>query len=351
VPVLLKRPGPLAIERDGRILVVDPADGSAVRTVLEGPDYSAPRWSPDGRSLLFTRGRGPAAELYVMPGGGGPVRRLTANRRPERGAVWSPIDGRIAYVVPRTDDARTFDSPSQPAEIWTVDLATGADRKVADGFDPAWFPDGRAIVYATNGQRDERGPRENALRVVNADGQGDRPLIGIADLPTDLLPAFGLPFKPATLRLRSPAWSPDGRSLAASADGHTSQVYTFDGRGQGLRPWAVAFDGGVGRVCWSPDGARLAIESQPATGVSVVVIVDLVSGRQTTIGGPEIGFQAASPTWSPDGRGLALVVTNLPGREDRSRTTALRLYAPDGTETAQLIAEGGLANPDWGAAP
>ena len=351
MPIALKRPGRLAIERDGRILVVDPADGSAVRTVLEGTDYSVPRWSPDGRSLLFARGRGPTAELYVMAAGGGPARRLTANHRPERSAVWSPTGDRVAYVVPRTDDARAFDSPSQSTEIWTVDLATGADRKVADGFDPAWFPDGRALVYATNGPRDERGPRDNGLRLVNPDGQGDRPLIGMADLPTDLLSSFGLPFKPATLRVRSPAWSPDGRSLAASADGHTSLVYTFDGRGQGLRPWAVAFDGGVGQVHWSSDGGRLAIESQPATGVSVVVIVDLASGRQTTIGGPEIGFQAASPTWSPDGRGLALVVTNLPGREDRTRTTALRLYAPDGTETAQLIAEGGLANPDWGPAP
>jgi TolB protein len=351
VPVVLKRPGLLAVERAGRILTVDPANAASVRTLVEGPDNAEPRWSPDGRSLLFRRGLGPTAELQSVVASGGPTRRLTANRRPEHAAVWSPRGDRVAYVLPRTDDPRAFDDPREPAEVWLLDVATGADRKLADGFDPAWSPRGDAVVYATNGQRDERGPRANALRIVGVDGQGDRPLLAVADLPADLLPSFGLPFTPATTRLRVPTWSPDGSLIVASADGHTSMVLTFDERGQALRPWSLAFDGGVGRARWSPDGGRLAVESQPATGVAVVVVVELASGHETRIGGPEIGFQAAEPAWSPDGRGLAVITSNLPGREDRGTTTALRLYAPAGAEMAQLIAASDLARPDWGAAP
>ena len=35
-------------------------------------------------------------------------------------------------------------------------VAAGQDRKLADGFDPAWSPDGRWLAYATNGQLVER---------------------------------------------------------------------------------------------------------------------------------------------------------------------------------------------------
>jgi Tol biopolymer transport system component len=348
---VLKRPGLLAVERDGRVILVDPDAPGAARTLVDGPDNAAPRWSPDGRSLAYVRGHGPAAELLVVPSSGGAPRRLTANQRPERGAAWSPRGDRIAFVLPRSTDPRRFDDSAEPEEIWLVEVASGADRKLADGFDPSWSPDGRSLVYATNGQRNERGPLNDALRIIDLDSGADRPLLAVADLPSDLLPAFGLPFTPATTRLRAPSWSPDGRALVASADGHTSMAYTFDAAGQRLRPWAPAFDGEVGRARWSPDGARLAVESRPATGVAVVVLIDLASGRERQIGGPDAAFQASAPAWSPDGRRLALIASSLPGPADESLSTTLRLYGPDGAEVGQFMAERGLASPDWGSAP
>jgi Tol biopolymer transport system component len=350
-PIALGRPGLLAVEREGRILLVDPERQQPTRTVVASPDNAAPRWSPDGRSLLIVAGRGQAAELQLVTPAGGPGRRLTSNHRPERGAAWSPRGDRLAYALPRALGPGGNDDPAATDEIWLLDVATGSDRKVADGFDPAWSPDGRWIVYATNGQRDQQGPRANAIRVIGADGQGDRHVLAVADLPADLLPAYGLPFRPVTVRLRAPSWSPDGQRLVASADGHTSLALTFDERGQGLRPWALVYEGGIGRAHWSPDGTRLAVESRPATGVGVVIVADLTSQRETPIGGPTIGFQASGPTWAPDGRHLALIAASLPARHGELRDTVLRLFGPDGLAQGDLLAEPGLRDPAWGRSP
>ncbi|MCC7367739.1 MAG: PD40 domain-containing protein [Chloroflexi bacterium] len=351
LPIALGRPGLLAVEAGGRILLVDPEKQQPTRALVASPDSSEPLWMPDGRSLVYVGGLGPAAELRLIGAAGGSLRRLTANARPEHGAAWSPRGALLAYALPSALGADSQPDPSAPEEVWLLDVSTGQDRKLADGFDPCWSPDGQWIAYATNGQRDGRGPRDNAIRVVSVDATDDRPLLAVSDLPPDLLPAFTIPFRPQTLRLRAPAWSPTGLQLVASADGHTSLVWTFDVRGQNLRPWAVAYEGGVGRARWSPDGARLAIESQPATGVAVVTVAEIASRREATIGGPEQGFQALGPAWAPDAARLAVVATILPSRRTEQRRATLHLYAADATPLGDLLTEPELRTPAWGAAP
>lgn len=341
----------LAFERSGDIWGAA-ADGSDLRRLTSGGDASAPLWSPDGRRLLLARGLGTAAELYVMNADGAAPRRLTSNARPESGATWSPRGDRVAYSLPRALGAGGALDPREPEEVWVVDVATGDERKVADGFDPAWSPDGWRLAYATNGERRSEPPRgayRNAIHFADADGRDTRPAFDVANVPEDLEPRYGLPFRPGTVRLRAPAWSPDGQAIAASADGHTAMAVTFDAGGEGVRVWAPTYEGEVGRVVWSADSARLAVEIRPATGVDGVLLVDLASGGETRVGDAQQGFQAASPAWSPDGHRLALVTRGLPGGAPE-RPRELRIYTSDGTELA-VAASGAIASLTWNPAP
>ena len=341
----------LAFERDGEIWGAG-ADASGARALTSLGDASAPRWSPDGRWLLFVRGHGMAAELYVMPGDGGAPRRLTSNARPESGGTWSPRGDRVAYSLPRSLGAHGAVDPSVPEEVWMLDLASAQERKLADGFDPAWSPDGARLAYATNEQRrggEPGGAYHNAIHVVGADGRGDRPVLSVVQVPSDLEPAYRLPFRPETFRLRAPAWSPDGRRLVASADGHTAMAVTFDERGQELKVWAPVYAGQIGRAVWAPRGDLLAIESRPATGLDIVLLVEVATGREARIGGAERDFQASSPTWAPDGRRLGLIGRALPDPRRPEPPRELRIYNADGAQTG-VVATGKVAGPDWNPA-
>ena len=83
-------------------------------------DQSDARWSPDGSWISYTENRGGVHSLRVAPAGGGRTRVLVdpgsgAALRPE----WSPDGDRISY---------TLETPTRPAELFTVDFESGESR-------------------------------------------------------------------------------------------------------------------------------------------------------------------------------------------------------------------------------
>jgi Tol biopolymer transport system component len=157
------------------------ADGSGHRNLTRNraQDYF-PTWSPDGRKIAFIRTRnssrfhGHPFELWVMNADGSGQRRLTRDAwhiqgppllddhkhamRPPR---WSP-DGRKLLFVSRSN--------SSP-EVYVINADGSGQRRLtrdADHSDPAWSPDGRKIAFIST--RDG----ERAIYVMNADGSQQR---------------------------------------------------------------------------------------------------------------------------------------------------------------------------------
>jgi dipeptidyl aminopeptidase/acylaminoacyl peptidase len=150
-------------QKRSHLFVVDAEGRTTPRDLTPGPkdvppiDLTGPAdydFSPDGREIAFTRVDGPAAwstnsDLYVVPVGGGPARKLTTNPANDSYPRFSP-DGRfIAF--------RAASSPGYEADrrcLWLYDrrghryvnLTGKLDRSIEN---LAWSPDGKTLYFDT----------------------------------------------------------------------------------------------------------------------------------------------------------------------------------------------------------
>ena len=194
-------------------------DGTSVRQVTVGPEPARePSWSPDADAIAYARGFAGDRDLYIVGADGNGVRQLTKGRADDWAPAWGP-KGTIAFV-------RDGDIYLRPPGRRARALTGGA----ADDRDPTWSPDGRRIAFtrlaerapaprARKGKKRRRpAPRLRELWVVRADGSHARRL---KQLPAGV---------------STPAWSPDGRSIAfAMGRNGRRGLYTLRTTGRRLR--------------------------------------------------------------------------------------------------------------------
>jgi sugar lactone lactonase YvrE len=135
--------------RTGRLLVAD-LQSQKTAELLPGLVAEGPRFSPDGRLLAVATfpSQRPTLELIDSAGGS---RTLTEGREPS----WSP-DGRT-LVFSRAPDPGSV-------ELWVIDVDGTGLRRLGPGVSPVWSPDGAWIAFRHGG----------AVVVVRADGSDRR---------------------------------------------------------------------------------------------------------------------------------------------------------------------------------
>ncbi|HKE75250.1 MAG TPA: hypothetical protein VKB57_16630 [Acidimicrobiales bacterium] len=140
------------------------ADGTGARALTNvsddgvAPQDTRPAWSPDGRTVAFSRrlpnrlqvaGRGPAFRLMAVPADGGDARPLVDNDgAADFAPAWSPDGSRLAFIRER------WVSGDRKSSVWTARAdGTGAHQlaDVPDGVSVRWRPDGDAVVVNAGG--------------------------------------------------------------------------------------------------------------------------------------------------------------------------------------------------------
>lgn len=100
-----------------------------------------PKWSPDGKKILFVSSEGGNADIWMMNVDGSGLTQLTTDLAHDTSPAWSPDGTRIAFSSDRTGN---FD-------IWVLDLEINelvplTNNPGADG-SPVWSPDGKYIYF------------------------------------------------------------------------------------------------------------------------------------------------------------------------------------------------------------
>jgi dipeptidyl aminopeptidase/acylaminoacyl peptidase len=293
------------------------ADGSEPpRAFTNGLRDNSPRWSRDGRSLVFTRvadkdGRPQPPQVYVMSMTGGEPKPITDIPRGAANPAWSPDGRTIAF----TSSAKPADLAPKPAGQKPEDLPHESDVRVITS---ATY---RANGVAVSGFVDSERPSQIWTVALPANG-------GAVAAPKSLTTGeFGA---------SSPAWSNDGSVLYFVSDrrrepyyeGSDSDLYSVS-RDGGEPVRIASIDGSIGAFAQSPDGRRMTFvgtlhgEPERSYSQSDLWVMDLPAGTPKnlttsydfdingSIGGDQRaprGALPAGPVWTKDGHAVVIKV-------------------------------------------
>ncbi|MCX4696973.1 amidohydrolase family protein [Streptomyces sp. NBC_01408] len=314
--------GPVRIEHtvtDGRLLApaLSPAGRTAWLSAAPGPRKAEVL-------SLYAYGREVALDGDLAPA---PPRWIGDDR------LLITLDGRFQVIRPHTDTTgqeipldATLEVTRPRYRAKEYVLEAERSRPVHGIHLPALSPDGRSVAFAAL----------NALWTAPVTGGAPRRLVQA----------------PATAYLQGPVWTPDGRALLYTDDRdglNTVRRRELTGGGE-----SVLAPGGRVYGVLSPDGGRLAALDLAGR----LLVRDLATGTETplvtALGG---GGLPGPPSWSPDGRYLALCDRNRLSRRFRegynlirivdTRTGTARLYAlAPHASLADRYASGPVWSPD-----
>jgi dipeptidyl aminopeptidase/acylaminoacyl peptidase len=319
----------------GSIRIVSLADGF-VRAYTRGAARDGqPRFSSDGRRLLFLSDRSGRRQIWLLDVDGGEPFPAPSLPGDVSTAAFSPDGRRVVAVL--SDDARRRDVARRGwrrvdriryradgagylddmPQLWLIDLESGATRSLTDGSGwvaaPAWSPDGARIAFAGEHRAQADSIWHTELWTVDVDVPGS---------PTKRCEFGGA--------IEAPSWSPDGSRIAFTGfdneDGYALaplRLFQANADGSSLRCLTASCDWVCGNhvlndleasptvvaPLWSQDGSILTLgTSGGSTGIYRVTpegAATALTERSVTISefavaGGQIAFCASNTSTPPE---------------------------------------------------
>ncbi len=243
-------------------------DGRNVKQITRNGSINiSPRWSPDGKKILYTSYKKgwPCVHMLDLRSG----RETVVSDRPgiNIGGRFSPDGTKIALTL----------SIDGSPELYLLDMTTGGLKRLTKNYgidvSPAWSPDGSKIAFVSDMAGNPH------IYIIDPDGSNLRRLTYDGKYNA------------------SPSWSPDGRFIAFARmmDDKRFDIWVMRSDGSGQR--RLTYEGMNKSPFWSPDGRFIAFSSRRGGNGSAIYIMRANGEGITKVTGD--GDDAKSPAWSP----------------------------------------------------
>ncbi|MBT2688966.1 S9 family peptidase [Bacillus sp. ISL-47] len=189
----------------------------------------SPRWSPDGRALAFVSDRSGKPQIYIMNITGGEARQLTQCTNGASNPVWSPDGKKLAFNVslkPDEEAGKAEKQEKQDEKPVPLEIDKMKHKSDAQGFWSGRYSQVAAVDIET-GMIEQLTSGEHDYQVQS--------------------------------------WSPDGKSVAVTADlseekdfSFVSDVYLVNPETKEMKK-VTNGKGYFGNATWSPDGKYLGM--------------------------------------------------------------------------------------------
>jgi Tol biopolymer transport system component len=178
-------------------------------------DVREPRWSPDGKTLVYEIFLANQRQTYAVSSDGADRINLMPEGAEAYDADWSPDGSRLALVSSLDGNPEIYIVAADGAESQRVTFNPGSDD-----LQPAYSPDGARVAYVS--------VQQGRIGVYITDIE-----TGAITGPLAELRASGYALRNA---FSQPVWSPDGRMLVfGSVANGVSCVFVVRADGTGLR--------------------------------------------------------------------------------------------------------------------